>query len=217
MSGTTSRLIRFISRAAVVLLSLQIILLISGPPRGVAAWLDRTDLKPFPHPRYVVVLGGGGIPSGSTLTRCYHAAQFGLGMTGTTFVVSLPTDSAPETSSVGRMRDELVMRGIPGAAILMEYRGLNSRQQAANIRKLLGDAATNETVLVVTSDLHMRRAILCFQKAGFNNVTGLVSYETSAEADSGPWTWFRYRVWSNGISSIRILRELIAVLVCNIT
>ncbi len=200
-----------------MLLGLELVLLAIGPPKFLEDWLDCTGATPHPHPRYIVVLGGGGIPSNTSLTRCYYAAQYGRGLTGTTFVVALPTNGDPETSSVGKMRDELVLRGIPATDIRLEYRGLNTRHQAASVRTLLGDAAKAEPVLVVTSHLHMRRALLCFKKAGFTNVTGLVADEHWAEAESGPGAWFRYGVWSNGANTFQVLRELVAVMVCQLT
>ncbi len=208
---------RFISRAAVVLVALELLVLVFGPPQFVEHWLSCAGTSPNPHPRYIVVLGGGGIPSDTSLTRCYYAAQFGRGMTNTTFVVALPTNGDPETSNVGKMRDELVLRGIPAVDIRLEYRGLNTRQQAASVGMLLGATAKNEPVVVVTSHLHMRRALMCFRKAGFTNVTGLVAQEHWAEAPSGPWSWFRYKAWNNGVNSIQILRELVAVTVCKLT
>ena len=40
---------------------------------------------------------------------------------GTRFSLDyIPTDGVPEETSVGRMRDELVMRGVPAEQILME-------------------------------------------------------------------------------------------------
>ena len=211
------RTVRSIVRAAAALLCVQAALILTGPPQCLEDWLDRADVPPHKHPRYIVVLGGGGIPSETSLTRCYYAATYGRGLTGTSFVVSLPTDGDPETSGVGRMRDELVLRGIAREAIRLESRGLNTRQQAANVRALLGDAATREPVLVVTSHLHMRRSLLCFQKAGFTDVTGLVAGETWAEAKGGPWVWLRYTVWSNAVREIHILRELLALFVCKLT
>ncbi len=208
---------RKLYRLAVVVLFLQIILICIGPPRSLEDWLNLIPAELPAQPRYVVVLGGGGVPSGSTLTRCYHAAVIGRGFTNATFIVALPSDSDPVASSVGRMRDELVMRGIPAEHIQMEYRGLNTRQQAAGVRELLGDAALDAPVIVVSSQYHVRRAVLCFRKAGFTDVTGSSAEDADVDADSGAWGWLRYGVWSNAVSEIRIARELIALLVAKLS
>ncbi len=148
------------------------------------------------------------------MLRCYLAAEFGRQLTNTTFIVALPADDDPETSSVGRMRDELVMRGIPAESIRMEFRGLNTRQQAANVRALLGDDAVDEPLVVVSSQYHVRRAARYFRKAGFTNVSGLTAHSVSAEAAIGPGAcWLRYRVWNNAVAWVRISRELVALTV----
>ena len=207
-AGLADRILAFI---AVVVFLLQILLAVTGPPQGIVDWLEMPELTPRVTPRNIEVLGGGGIPSGSSLLRTYYAAQYGKNLTGTTFVVSLPADADPETSSVGRMRDELVLRGVPAAAIRMEYRGLNTHEQAVNVQRLLGPEALDQPILIVTSGYHMRRAVSCFRKLGFTRVAGLLASDIGAEAEIGPWGWLRYGVWAHLEQGIRVLRELAAL------
>ena len=210
------RLGRMVLTVAGLMFLLQIVSAILGPPKRLMDWLNAKDLEPRETPRYVVVLGGGGIPSPSSLQRTYYAAQFGRGLTNTTFVVSLPADNDPNASSVGRMRDELVMRGIPAAAIRMETRGRNTHEEAVNVARLLGSAAWHEPLTLVTSNFHMRRAVLLFRNAGFTRVSAVVAYSVEAEADMGPFTWLRYGIWGNGETELRILRELISLVTCKL-
>ncbi|HXI82733.1 MAG TPA: YdcF family protein [Verrucomicrobiae bacterium] len=205
------RVARTLDVIAALVVLLLIVLAVSGPPRGIVDWLEMPELAPQETPRNIVVLGGGGIPSGSTLLRTYYAAQYGKNLTGTTFVVSLPADGNPETSSVGRMQDELVLRGVPSSAIRMEYRGLNTHEQAVNVQRLLGPEALGQPILIVTSGYHMRRAVSCFRKLGFTKVSGLLASDIGAEAEIGPWGWLRYGVWSHLEREIRISRELAAL------
>jgi uncharacterized SAM-binding protein YcdF (DUF218 family) len=196
---------------AVAVFLLQILLAVTGPPQCIVDWLEMPEIAPHVTPRNIVVLGGGGIPSGSSLLRTYYAAQYGKNLTGTTFVVALPADADPETSSVGRMRDELVLRGIPSSAIRLEYRGLNTHEQAVNVQRLLGPEALDQPILIVTSGYHMRRAVSCFRKLGFTRVAGLLASDIGAEAEIGPWGWLRYGVWTHLERGIRVLRELTAL------
>jgi uncharacterized SAM-binding protein YcdF (DUF218 family) len=205
------RLARVLDSLAAVIILLLVVGAVTGPPQGIVEWLEAPELAPQETPHTIVVLGGGGIPSGSTLLRTYCAAQYGKNLTGTTFVVSLPADGDPDTSSVGRMRDELVMRGISPEMIRMETHGLNTREQAVNIQRMLGPEAFNQPILIITSGYHMRRALTCFQKLGFNQVSGLLASEIGAEAEIGPWGWLRYGLWSNLEREIGILRELAAL------
>lgn len=188
----------------------QVVLALTGAPSGLRAWLNATEAAPKSPPRYIVVLGGSGMPSGSTLLRLYRAAEFGRGFTGVTYVVALPTDMDPDASSIGRMRDELVLRGVSAAAVWMETRGRNTRQQAQNVAELLGPQGWDAPVVVVTSDFHLRRALDEFARAGFRNLAGLNAASVGAEADPGSWATWRYGFWDNWRANVTILRELLA-------
>jgi uncharacterized SAM-binding protein YcdF (DUF218 family) len=207
-AGLADRVLAFI---AITVFLLQILLAVTGPPQGIVDWLQMPEIAPQETPRNVVVLGGGGIPSGSSLLRTYYAAQYGKSLTGTTFVVALPADANPETSSVGRMRNELVLRGVPLSAIRMEYRGLNTHEQCVNVQRLLGPEARDQPILIITSGYHMRRAVLCFRNLGFTNVSGLLASDIGAEPEIGPWGWLRYGAWANLERGIRVSRELAAL------
>jgi uncharacterized SAM-binding protein YcdF (DUF218 family) len=202
--------------AAGILLLLQFIFALTGPPQSLTDWLNAESLRPTENPKYVIVLGGGGIPSGSSLIRTYYAAQYGLTVTGATFIVSLPADESPDKNSVGRMRNELIMRGIPAASIRMEYRGLNTYQQAQGIVRMLPSEAFRQPVVLVSSEFHLRRAVLIFRKTGFMNVAAINAGGIDAEAWPGPLAFLRYGVWENAAKNFKITRELIALLGCKI-
>ena len=204
---------RRLGQLAGALFVVQLVLAGVGPPRFLRDWLDAKAEGPRGIPKYVIVLSGGGIPSESSLIRAYYAAEFGRSQTGLTFVVAMPTDGDPARSSVGRFRDELVLRGIPANRIELETQGRNTYQQAANIRKLLGPAALQDPILVVTSGFHMRRALLCFHKQGFTQVAGLNAAGIDAEADPGWLAYLRYSIWANLTATTGILRELTALTV----
>ena len=195
-----------------VLFALQILLGVTGLPRALTLWLAGGAPRVSSDVRYVVVLGGAGIPSESGLMRTYCAAAFATGRTGMAYVVSLPCDIAPELGSVGRMRDELILRGVPAADVRMEYRGRNTHEEAINIREMLGRAALEVPLVVVTSPPHVSRALLCFRKVGFVNVTGLPARSADVEADIGAHGLWRYGFWGNLENEVTVLRELIALL-----
>jgi uncharacterized SAM-binding protein YcdF (DUF218 family) len=161
-------------------------------------------------PRYIVVLGGGGIPSDTGLMRTYFGARHSIAFPDATVIVALPADEDPETSSVGRMKDELVLRGVPASSILMETEGDNTYEQAERIRAMLGPGVIDDPVHIVTEPTHLRRSILCFRKAGFSRVFGVGTRNTGAEADLGSGTFLRYTLWTNLQLQIRVLREIIA-------
>ena len=217
----TSRIItrglgRRLWRVAVVTLATLFVLQIgvaSCPlPEWVMEWLSCKDIKPAEQPRYVVLMGGS-IPSQAGLIRAYYAAEFGRGRTGITHIISIPANEDPSESGPDRVRDELVLRGIPASEILFESRASDTYEEAVFIRDMLGDGALAEPLLIVTSPSHMRRAFLCFRKQGFRNVTCLPAEDTFYEVDIGGWGFFRYTFWYRLGSQAGIARELVAMAV----
>lgn len=190
---------------------LQVSFGIIGLPGGLSHWVTASDWTAEGAPEYVVVLGGGGIPSESGLMRTFYAAHYGTNLVGSTFVVCLPADGDPSTSSVGAMRDELVLRGIAADTIRMERRGRNTHEQAVGVRSLLGREALTRPVLIVSSPTHMRRAMLCFQHEGFTDLRSAPARSVGAEADLGAGVGVRYQFWRNVETQVRVIRELVAL------
>lgn len=176
----------------------------------VESWLKVADGGAMETPRHIVVLGGGGIPSDTGLMRTYYGAKQSISFPDASVILALPADDDPETSSVGRMKDELVLRGVPASSILIEAKGKNTHQQAERIRAMLGPGAIDDPIHIVTERSHLRRSVLCFRKAGFSRVFGIGTHNTGAEADMGTGTFLRYTLWTNLQLQIRVLRELIA-------
>jgi uncharacterized SAM-binding protein YcdF (DUF218 family) len=159
------------------------------------------------------VLGGEGIPSESGLMRTYCAAHLGHQYPAARLICALPADGNPDTSSVGRMRDELVLRGVARERVALETRARNTHEQSVAVRAMLGEAALGEPLLVVTSPSHARRALLCFRKAGFRKVGCEAAIGTDAEADMGRHVFLRYGFWNMLEAQVRFARELTAMAV----
>lgn len=189
----------------------SVCLAVCGLPGGLGAWIAAQAWNTGGVPDYVVVLGGGGIPSESGLVRTYYAAERGREWTNAVFVVALTAEGDVEASSAGRMRDELVLRGISRSAIRLETRGRNTHEQAAQTRRLLGDEALNRRLCIVSSPTHLRRAALCFRKEGFTRVATLGARSVGVEANLGPGQALRYRFWANLEYQVRVMREVCAL------
>ena len=202
---------RLYASAAALLVTAQLFFVGLGFPENFFDWMLTRDESPVVTPAYIVVLGGAGIPSESGLVRTYYAADYGRQFTGATCIVSLPCEGDPETNSVGRMKQELIMRGIEAGRIRMEYRGWNTHWQAAEIAKMLGTNALREPILIVTSPYHCRRSLLCFRKQGFTQAGCMPAEDTFAEANPGENTCVRYGLWSSLDWQLRFARELCAL------
>ena len=150
-------------------------------------------------PDFIVVLGGGGMPSESGLIRCWYAAKAANHFTKAKIIIALPGDTTTKKSSINSMKNELLIRGIAADRILLENTGTNTRAQALNIiqtisnieqRMLNGDYIRNskfvdryskfKSLLIVTSPEHLTRAVLTFKEAGFKKVDGVPAFEEAA-------------------------------------
>ena len=151
-------------------------------------------------PDYIVLLGGGGMPSESGLIRSWYAARAGNYFTRAKIIVALPGNADDSLSSINQMKKELILRGISGDRILLEDSGTNTRAQALLIEQRIvnSEQLSNRTMeqqnnrrdgyrhvslLIITSPEHLLRAVLAFKKAGFLKVDGLPAFEQAIESD----------------------------------
>jgi uncharacterized SAM-binding protein YcdF (DUF218 family) len=68
-----------------------------------------------------------------------------------------------------QFKEVLMDNGIPDSAILVESVSKNTYQNAVESKKVIDQHPEIESVLLVTSALHMKRAKACFEKAGFES------------------------------------------------
>lgn len=64
------------------------------------------------------------------------------------------------------MRSHLIENGIPDDDIIIENKSRNTKENAFLSAEILKRDFQNKSVLLITSALHMKRAIFCFEKAG---------------------------------------------------
>jgi uncharacterized SAM-binding protein YcdF (DUF218 family) len=88
-------------------------------------------------PDYIVVMGGGGMPSESGLMRCWYAAKVANHFTRARVIIALPGDVGDSMSSVNQMKKELELRGVSPERIMFEDSGTNTRAEAINVFKII--------------------------------------------------------------------------------
>ncbi|NCA76807.1 MAG: YdcF family protein [Alphaproteobacteria bacterium] len=88
-------------------------------------------------PDYIVVLGGGGMPSESGLMRCWYAAKAADRFPRSLVIVALPGDTTDPQSSINGMKDELILRGVARDRIIFEDSGTNTRAEALLVKDLI--------------------------------------------------------------------------------
>ena len=152
-------------------------------------------------PGYIVLLGGGGMPSESGLMRTWYAAGIAKRFPDAKIIIALPGDTSDATSALNLMKSELVMRGVSKGHILLEDSGTNTRSQALNIYKRIVNIEQrklnieqkdqssfvnrNSSILIVTSPEHLYRAVGTFKRAGFKKVDGVPAFEQAIASDIG--------------------------------
>lgn len=198
--------------------------LTSAPFRGYH-WLGTSKAEIKWKPQYIILLGGGGMPSQSNLMRSWYAGKAAKSFPQAKVIIAMPGDLSDSTSTPRKMKDELMVRGIQESRISFENRGTNTRAQAINCMGLI---KLQTPVLLVSSPEHMRRAVMCFQKAGFEKMNALPAFENAAKADFrfnddelggnsvfipdvGQNTNIRYRLWNHLKYEILIVREVFAL------
>lgn len=191
-------------------------------------WLGTCESTITGKPDYIVMLGGGGMPSESNLMRAYYTFKAAQQSPKSRIVISLPGNIADSTSAARLVAAELISKGIDPQRILYEDIGTNTRQEALCVNKLNHGELVGKSILLVTSPEHMCRAILTFRKVGFTRISALPAFESALEADLifkddelggrkipvpniGGSITVRYQFWNHLKYEILIAREVTAL------
>lgn len=153
----------------------------------LANWVSEEVSEGFPplaseqsiaqlNPAGAIVLLGGGVDPGTakrpwpdlgeSSDRVWMAAKLWHAQRAPLIVASGGHDPRSHTQSEAEaMRDLLVALGVPERAIMLESTSRNTRQNATQTAKLLGEHRVRK-VLLVTSASHMKRALVHFRETG---------------------------------------------------
>ncbi len=169
---------------AATAIALALVLLLVGSNGWVATGVMRSlewryrDTANLPQAEAIVVLGGSIQPQlpprpwvevKEEGDRVLHGARLYLAGQAPLLVFS----GGRVTWGQGKMRSEAedmaelaAALGVPASAMLIEPDSLNTFENAANTKALLADRGV-ERILLVTSAMHMPRALAIFKKQGF--------------------------------------------------
>ena len=175
-------------------------------------------------PDYIIVMGGGGMPSETGLMRTYFVKKTHLKFPSAKIIIALPGDTTDCNSATYLMKQELINRKINASQILFEPHGKNTRSQAMEIKKMV-DVSKN--ILIVSSPEHIYRSVNSFKKIGFKNTGGIPAFEKAINTDLnfidtelggnkiileiGDNTQLRYQFWHHLKLQIIVYREYLAI------
>ena len=201
-----------------------IVLSFTTLPFWMYYYLGRSSETLTKNPDYIVVMGGGGMPSKSALMRTYRAGKIALKYPKAKFIIALPGDTSDINSSLYLMKKELMLIGVDSSLIYFEPNVTNTRSQALNIKKMINP---NKNILLITSPEHLYRAVKSFIKIGLINTVGEATFERAIEArlnfnddelggnedipGVGNNTQLRYQFWYHMKLQIIVYREYMAI------
>lgn len=178
----TGLVLLVVSLAGLSLLSTPVVgnflagLIETSPPRQTAALADSQAL---------VVLGGGSYPeapeyggdtvSSATLERVRWGARLHR-LSGLPIMVSGGSPFGTRSSEAAQMQAVLV-QDYGAQAQWLDEKSLNTFESALNVRQQMAGAKIDRIALV-THALHMRRARLVFERAGFQVIEAATGFST---------------------------------------
>jgi uncharacterized SAM-binding protein YcdF (DUF218 family) len=219
------RLLRNLFVLIGIFFSICVLLALTSAPFWGYHWLGTSKSEITEKPSTIILLGGGGMPSHSALMRSWYVAKATKSFPEANIIIAMPGDLTDSLSTPVLMKKELEIRGINSSKIGFENEGTNTRAQALNCQRYI---KMQSPILLVTSPEHMRRAVLSFQKAGFEKVNALPAFENATEADLtfdddklggrktvvpdvGQSINMRYQLWNHLKYEILIAREIVAL------
>ncbi len=219
------RILRRIFVLIGIFFTVCVILALTEQPFWGYYWLGTSKSVLKWKPETIVFLGGGGMPSQSNLMRCWYTSKAARSFPEAKIIIAVPGDIDDSLSTPQLIKKELILRSVNAEKIIFEHESTNTRAQALNCQRLI---KMQSPLLLVTSPEHMRRAVLCFQKAGFEKVNALPAFENALEADLsfdddslggnktlvpdvGKSINMRYQLWNHLKYEILIIREMTAL------
>lgn len=191
-------------------------------------WLGTSQSKMTEKPDFIVLLGGGGMPSESNLMRAWFVCKAAAEFPESRVIISIPGDTTDKKSTARLVAAEMETKGVDQNRILYEEIGTNTRSQALELQHFHSLNLPDKSILLVSSPEHMRRAVLTFRKAGFSQIDALPAFENALEAnlrfkdkdlggnkmplpDIGDNIEVRYQFWNHLKYEILIAREMAAL------
>ncbi|NQY12160.1 MAG: YdcF family protein [Flavobacteriales bacterium] len=217
------KIVRYIFISAGCFFFFLLILSFTTAPFWMYYGLGAHNQKLTDNPKYIVLLGAGGMPSAENLMRIHTAVEEAKGFPFSKIVIALPGDTTNPQSSVNLMKAEMIEKGITANRIILECIGANTRSQSLEVGKLI---PKDQPCLIISSIYHMHRSIGTFKKEGFTNVGSKSAYEIPLEGnlvynddelgDSGMMdvssnTQLRYQFWQHLKYELIVMREYTAI------
>jgi uncharacterized SAM-binding protein YcdF (DUF218 family) len=194
-------------RWAALAIGLALVVLLASSNTWVATAMMRSlewrhlPAADLPQAEAIVVLGGAVKPEvpprpwidvAEEGDRVLHGAQLYLADKAPLLIFSggrITWGQGGQRSEADDMAELAMALGVPSNAIVTETASLNTYQNAVNVRTIL-KARNIDTLLLVTSALHMPRALAIFRKQGMDAVPAPTDFHiTEKSLNLARTTW----------------------------
>ncbi|MCK9414434.1 MAG: YdcF family protein [Prolixibacteraceae bacterium] len=105
---------------------------------------------------------------------------------GSTLVTSGWSGRREDVPQAEVLAKTAILLGVDSARVVKQILPENTRMEATEYKRLFGDTAP---LVIVTSAIHMYRAMYWFQKAGLNPIPAPTCHLVKKGKKSSPWYW----------------------------
>lgn len=130
--------------------------------------------EPDSNADYVIVLGAkvnGTRPSRVLRQRLDTAIEYAEQNSDSEIIVTGGKGTDEDISEAEAMKNYLVKKGISGDRIITENKAADTGENLEFSKDIIGD--TDKSIVIVTSDFHMYRAVKIAEQTGFTCISGL--------------------------------------------
>ncbi|HEX8505211.1 MAG TPA: YdcF family protein [Hymenobacter sp.] len=131
-----------------------------------------TDVDKSPHDRAYLGRGADRLTNALWLYRAGRVRRFIISG-GSGAVLAKAHTEAQDLATLLRLG------GVPNADILVEDRSRNTRENALFTKRLIASYPENDTLVLLTSAYHQRRALGCFRKMGLQPIAFPADFRSS--------------------------------------
>ncbi|MEM8505672.1 MAG: YdcF family protein [Cyanobacteria bacterium P01_D01_bin.1] len=162
-------------------------------------------LDPIPPADAIVVLGGATVPAlaprpwvevGEAGDRILYAARLYNQGRAPKLILSggrVQWRGGSDQSEADDMKAFAMAMNVPEADVILEGNSLNTRQNAVNVKEIL-EAQSIDSVLLVTSAVHMPRSVAIFRKLNIDVVPAPTDYLVTTPTDGAKKTTIEGRI-----------------------
>lgn len=129
--------------------------------------------EPVADSEYVIVLGAkvnGTRPSRVLRQRLDAAIEYADKNKTSKIIVTGGKGSDEDISEAASMNNYLIAKGIDKTRIILEDKAVDTRENLEFSKEIIGDSS--KSIVIVTSDFHMYRALRLAEQTGFSHVSG---------------------------------------------